>query len=242
MRIGLIADIHGNLLALDTVLAHLATEHVDEIICLGDVAALGPHPTEVLARLRGLGCAVVMGNTDAWLLHPPPFPNDPANVAQRDITDWAIARLSSADREYIHAFAPTLTRTLGYDEEMLCFHGSPRSDDEVIIATTPESDLDLMCGETRATILIGAHTHIQMVRSYRGRRLINVGSVGLPGIGAIRPYNPNVHWAEYAVVDAGTTGLEVSLRRVALDIAAMIADAHMSRLPHVDWWAGTWNA
>jgi len=242
MRIGLIADIHGNLLALDTVLAHLAAEHVDEIICLGDVAALGPHPSEVLARLRGLGCAVVMGNTDAWLLHPPPFSNDPANVAQRDITDWGIARVSSADRGYIDAFAPTLSRTFGYDEEMLCFHGSPRSYDEVIIATTSESDLDLMCGETRATILVGAHTHIQMVRSYRGRRLINVGSVGLPGIGAIRPYNPGVHWAEYAIVDVGTTGLDVSLRRVALDIAAMIADARVSGMPHIDWWAGTWNA
>ena len=83
---------------------------------------------------------------------------------------------------------------------------------------------------------------MQMVRSYRGRRLINVGSAGLPGIGAIRPYNPNVQWAEYAIVDVGTTGLEVSLRRVALDIAAMIADARMSGMPHIDWWAGTWNA
>lgn len=43
MRIGLIADIHGNLLALETVLAHLAPEHVDEIVCLGDAAALRPH-------------------------------------------------------------------------------------------------------------------------------------------------------------------------------------------------------
>lgn len=159
MRIGLIADIHGNPLALDTVLAHLADKHGDEIICLGDVAALGPHPSEVLARLRNLECAVVMGNTDAWLLHPPPFSNDPANVAQRDITDWGIARVSSADRGYIDAFAPTLSRTFGYDEEMLCFHGSPRSYDEVIIATTSESDLDLMCGEMRATILVGAHTY-----------------------------------------------------------------------------------
>ena len=81
-----------------------------------------------------------------------------------------------------------------------------------------------------------------MARSYRGRRLINVGSVGLPSIGAIRPYNPGVHWAEYAIVDVGTTGLDGSLRRVALDIAAMIADARVSEMPYIDWWAGTWNA
>ena len=72
MRIGLIADIHGNGIALDVVLAELARERVDEIICLGDVAALGSQPREVLARLRAIGCPVVMGNTDAWLAAWPP--------------------------------------------------------------------------------------------------------------------------------------------------------------------------
>ena len=70
MRIGLIADIHGNLFALDAVLAALARIGMDELICLGDVAALGPQPREVIERLRALRCPVVMGNTDAWHLDP----------------------------------------------------------------------------------------------------------------------------------------------------------------------------
>ena len=74
MRIGLIADIHGNLIALETVLAELAREPLDQMVCLGDVAALGPQPGEALARLRALGCPVVMGNTDAWLLAPSSAP------------------------------------------------------------------------------------------------------------------------------------------------------------------------
>ena len=66
MRIGLIADIHGNKLALDTVLDQLAARSVDSIVCLGDVAMLGPQPAEALATLETSRIPVVMGNTDAW--------------------------------------------------------------------------------------------------------------------------------------------------------------------------------
>ena len=68
MRIGLIADIHGNKLALDTVLAQLDHRAVDSIVCLGDVAMLGPQPAESIATLQALQIPVVMGNTDAWFL------------------------------------------------------------------------------------------------------------------------------------------------------------------------------
>ncbi len=244
MRIGLIADIHGNLVALDTVLACLAAEGVDEIICLGDVAALGPQPVEVLTRLRALRCPVVMGNTDAWLLNFPTdeFSDDAANRAMRAITEWCDARLSPADRAYLGTFTAAIERDLGAAGTMLCFHGSPRSYDDTIVATTGESDLDRMIAETAATLLVGAHTHIQMMRRYRHARLVNVGSVGLPGIGAARPYNDNVRWAEYATVEADASGLAVSLHRVALDVAAMVARARICGMPHLEWWAGTWGS
>jgi predicted phosphodiesterase len=64
MRIALIADIHGNVVALDEVLAELEEKAVDQIVCLGDVAAGGPRPVETLERLRELDCPVVMGNAD----------------------------------------------------------------------------------------------------------------------------------------------------------------------------------
>jgi predicted phosphodiesterase len=62
MRVAVIADIHGNLTALEAVLADLAATQVDEIVCLGDVAATGPQPYETVAQLRALACPVVMGN------------------------------------------------------------------------------------------------------------------------------------------------------------------------------------
>src|SRR5262249_26857569 len=66
--VAILSDIHGNLPALDGVLAQIAAERIEHIVCLGDVATLGPQPHEVIVRLRGLGCPVVMGNTDADLL------------------------------------------------------------------------------------------------------------------------------------------------------------------------------
>jgi predicted phosphodiesterase len=67
MRTALIADIHANLVSFDAVLADIDRARMDQIVCLGDVAATGPQPRETLARLRRLGCPVVLGNADAWL-------------------------------------------------------------------------------------------------------------------------------------------------------------------------------
>ena len=72
MRVALISDIHGNLVALETVLAEIERDEPDHIVCLGDVAATGPRPHETVERLRALEGSVVMGNTDAPMLGPMP--------------------------------------------------------------------------------------------------------------------------------------------------------------------------
>jgi hypothetical protein len=71
-RIALISDIHGNAVALEAVLDDLAGRRAAELVCLADVAAGGPLPREALARLPELGCPVVLGNADGWLLEGVP--------------------------------------------------------------------------------------------------------------------------------------------------------------------------
>lgn len=241
MRIGVIADIHGNLVALEAVLSVLARDGLDRLVCLGDVATLGPRPTEVLARLRDLACPIVMGNTDAWLLAPP-RPDRAAPM--RDLTTWTAAQLTDADRAFIRAFPPTLTIPLASDAALLCCHGSPRSYDEVIAATTPDAALDAMLsGHDEATVVVGGHTHVQLVRRHRARLIINVGSVGLPGIGPGTPdlpVNRDVAWAEYGILELseGRTGIE--LRRLPLDLEQVLADGRASEMPHYDWWRALW--
>jgi predicted phosphodiesterase len=243
MRLGVIADIHGNLAALETVLGALERERVGRIVCLGDVAALGPQPGEVLARLRGLACPCVMGNTDAWLLGDPAFGSD--NPVLAEMTRWCVARLSAEERAAVRAFPPVLEMALGAGQMLLCFHGSPRSFDDVIAATTPDAEVAAMLGGREAAILAGGHTHVQLLRRYGESVIVNVGSVGLPGTGPGTPdlpVNRRVRWAEYGVIDAAAGRVSIELRRVPLEMGRMLAVARESGLPHLDWWLGRWDS
>ena len=100
MRLAVISDIHGNLVALEAVLAAITARDIEIIICLGDVAATGPQPQQVIERLRAIGCPVVMGNTDAWLLEPKlEETTDPFAQRIQDIELWGAQQLSTADKE-----------------------------------------------------------------------------------------------------------------------------------------------
>ncbi len=244
MRLGLIADIHGNLIALDAVLATLAAERVDAIVCLGDVAALGPQPAAVIARLRDMGCLCVMGNTDAWLVPDPPRPVvPPASIPVVELARWCAERLPDADRRFLRELPAEFTLSLD-DHQLRCFHASPRSLDEVIAATTPDAEIEAMLIESSAHLFAGGHTHIQLVRRVGHVLVLNPGSVGLPGIGPgdpRLPLNQEVSWAEFAVVDVAAGGLSIDLRRLPLDIERVLAAGEASGMPHLDWWTGLWD-
>lgn len=245
MRVGLIADIHGNRVALDTVLEELERESVDRLLCLGDVAALGPQPSEVVARLREIGCPSVLGNTDAWLLDGPPARlTGTSGLAMVKISRWCAEELSGPDLRYLRACPPTMRVDLGGDVELLCFHGSPRSFDEVISATTSDDLVASMLSGHRASVFAGGHTHVQLLRRHGLAHLLNPGSVGLPGVGPGTPdlpINHHVAWAEYAILEMESGRLDFNLRRVSVDTERMLETANLSGMPHADWWCGKWH-
>ncbi|MDF2767044.1 MAG: protein phosphatase, partial [Rhodospirillales bacterium] len=181
MRIALIADIHGNLAALQAALEATDRDRPDQIVCLGDVAATGPQPREVLALLHDVGCPMVMGNADAELLDPPDTTSDPgeftANI--RDISRWCADRLDAEDLAFIASFRATVGVELGSEMRLLCCHGSPRSFDDIVSAATPDEEIDEMMGGHEAEAYAGGHTHVRMLRARRGREIVNPGSVGL---------------------------------------------------------------
>lgn len=242
MRIALLSDIHGNLFALEAVLAMLARETIDQTICLGDVAMFGPQPRQTLEKVQAIGCPVVMGNTDAWALAPQPHPGDDEQTALFNAIElWGAQQLTDADRAYLRTFQATVELPLGDGMMLLCYHGSPRSYHEAIVATTPDADLAPMLGDTAAPLLAGGHTHAQYVRRYQNKLLLNPGSVGLPYETLPSGVDRNPPWAEYAVIDWTGGQLDVTLRRTPYDIAPLVKAAKASGMPHAEWWCKDWG-
>jgi hypothetical protein len=152
VRLGLIADIHGNLPALDAVLAELGREGVDRVVCLGDIS-IGPQPVETLERVRSLDCPMILGNWDAWLVEGmPELANGHLGEVLGDLCSWAGERLSSEQRDLLLGFAPALELDLPDGEQLLAFHGSPRSFEDAIFATTPDDELEEMLDGRQALV------------------------------------------------------------------------------------------
>lgn len=243
MSLALISDIHGNLFALEAALAAISKQAVSDIICLGDVAAFGPQPRQVLARLQELNCPIVMGNTDEWLLDPQPHPvRDEDSEKVTAVELWAAHQLTPADKSFIQTFQPTISHQLTATINLLCFHGSPRSNTEIIKATTAETDLAPAFNGHAATILAGGHTHTQMLRRYNQSYLINPGSIGLPWEsknGSTNIRNPS--WAEYALVQVQGSQPSITFHRVQYDTSPLIKVARQCGMPHADWWTQDWE-
>jgi len=100
MRIGFISDIHGNLFALEAVLADLADQEVDRVICLGDIC-FGPQAHECLERIRGLECAIVLGNWDSWSTEGFPPADDPIGMRLYEIGAWWAQHLTNEDQVFV---------------------------------------------------------------------------------------------------------------------------------------------
>lgn len=239
--LALIADVHGNRIALEAVLRDIEASGVQNVVCLGDVAAMGPQPAEALRALRELDCSVVMGNADAFMLDPTPTSEDEDLRKMEDIDAWCAAQLSPEDLDYIRTFEPTVRVDLDEGRTLLCYHGSPRSFDEIIGPTTPEGELDEIVADAPADIFAGGHTHFQMYRRHRHAIVVNPGSVGMSYDRTLPLDDVGfASWAEYALVDRGS--LSITLRRVAYDKQLVAAAIERSGMPHSAWLAAEWRA
>lgn len=240
MRIAVISDVHGNLVALEAVLDDLSSSRYDGIVCLGDVALRGPQPRECLQIVQGLDCQVIMGNTDSFLIK-----NEPAWIKPDDLDPmmhidlWCVDQLSAPERAFIQTFQPTIEMPLGSTDSACFFHASPRDNAENIFSTTAEVDLEEMIYGCAASVLAGGHTHIQMLRRKYDKTVVNVGSVGRPFLRHhLDTWNSfaTAPWAEYAMIDYQAGQLSVDFRRVPIDLDELNQAALDSGMPHAEWW------
>lgn len=217
--LALLYDVHGNLPALEAVLADADAEGAGAYLVGGDVALFGPWPEATVARLRELEPATwIRGNGERWTAHPQdaPEPVRGATAAARDALGAALV----AELDALPTSAP-----LGADGR--AWHGSPISDVRSFLPSPADDEVELLDGATERRLVFG-HTHLPFARtsSVGAIELVNPGSVGMPFDGD--------HRAAYALLhDDGA----IEHRRVAYDHAAVPA-ALRERYGDAAWLAG----
>jgi putative phosphoesterase len=171
-RVAVLADVHGNVDALDAVLAEIRTEPPDLVVVAGDVT-WGPFPRATLNALYRMPVPVrcVRGNAERALLGAP---DDGA------VDRWLRDQHDDRMLEEVRGFATSISLDVaGLGPVRVC-HGSPRSDNELITVATPVDRVNQACNGVPEPMIVCAHTHMQFDRTVAGRRLVNPGSVGLP--------------------------------------------------------------
>ncbi len=221
-RTALISDLHGNELALNAVLDDISRRGVDQTICLGDVATLGPRPLAVLERLQQLGCQCILGNHDEFMLEPSLVSGYSKIPVLLDAVAWCREALPNDAVDFIRTFRRSLDLPLDGQSGLFLFHGSPESNVVDLLATTPAHELDAMLNGHRAAVMAGGHTHIHMLRQHRGLLLVNPGSVGMPFKEYVGGGPPTVlPHAEYATIESTGGAVSVHFHRIRLDKAAL---------------------
>jgi putative phosphoesterase len=199
MLLALLYDIHGNLPALEAVLAD--ADDADEYLLGGDHASFGAWPVETVERLRQLDAEWIRGNVDRWLVDSSDVPELMTEVVERS------REMIGEDLSRELAALPEST-TRG---ATLYCHASPLSDMDSFYPEPQDSDEERLAGVEAQRVVFG-HTHLAFQRTGpRDIELVNPGSVGMPLDGD--------HRAAYAVVD----GDRVELRRVEYDWQASVA-------------------
>lgn len=186
----------------------MLAEAGDATIVFGGDLAAGPLPVETLDLIMGLDALAIRGNADRALLEDP---------GEGLADQWVADRLEDRHRDYLANLPETIELEVDGLGRVLFCHGSPRSDEEMILKTTPDEWLRDMLSGVGADVVVCGHTHMQFDRTVGGKRVVNAGSVGLAYGG------PGAHWL--------ALGPGVELRQTAYDQEAFAERVAASEWP-----------
>ena len=215
MLIGLISDVHSNMVALKAVLEEFDELEVKTILHAGDIVGYNPYPDETIDLFKKKKIVSILGNHDRAFVTGDTSDFNPYAAAAMEWTRNAASRDSL---NYILKLKDTVT-IVANDERIVLFHKSPDTFHEYIYPgnVTP----DLLCS-IKGDVLVLGHTHIPFIKDYETRGLVvNPGSVGQP-----RDGNPD---ASFSVLDTITRKIE--LKRTKYDIEKVIRDIFAAHLP-----------
>jgi len=204
MRLAALYDIHGNLPALEAVLADVRRAGVDGIVVGGDVVP-GPMPRETMACLQELDLPVqyISGNGEREVRQQMNTGTCGVPPAYRETMRWVAEALDRGHERLFASWPATITREIAGGGAAFFCHATPRNDSEIFTRLTPDDVLAPMLSGVAAPLVVCGHTHMQFDRSVGATRVVNAGSVGMP-FGA-----PGAYWL--------LLGPGVELRRTAYD-------------------------
>jgi diadenosine tetraphosphatase ApaH/serine/threonine PP2A family protein phosphatase len=236
MRFAAIADVHGNYLALEAVIADIRAQGIDAVVNLGDMASGPLDARRTMDALMALDAVHVLGNHDRYLIDRPP----------EKMGSWdrpAYAQLEPKHLDWLRAVPPTLV----YRDQVFLCHATPDRDEVYWLETVlPDGTVKMASLETieqaaggiSQRLILCAHTHIaRAVRLSDGRRIVNPGSVGSPGYRDIHPF-PHVIEAgtpdaRYAILEFEGGAWRATFRHVPYDHEAMAALARRNGQPEL---------
>ena len=224
-RVAAIYDIHGNLPALEAVLADIRAERPDLIVVGGDVLP-GPMPRETLALLHDAEMPVrfIQGNGDreSLALSAGAVVSEVPERFQPAVR-WSGRQLSAAEALIVSEWPPTLGLDIHGLGRVLFCHATPRSDREIITRLTPEAAVEPLLAELNVAAVVCGHTHMQFDRMVRMTRVVNAGSVGMP-FGS-----PGAYWL--------LLGPDIQRRRTAYDLEQAAARIRATAYPSAEEFA-----
>jgi predicted phosphodiesterase len=235
MKIALLADIHGNYVALEAVLEDIKQQAIEQMIVLGDLVFKGPEPEKCVEAMQALQVPIIRGNIDELVGNGRIQAGFAINQQhEQDLHSemaWTRARLSDAQLEYLRTLPLMYEVQLTNTTRLRCVHATPHSLLEAVLPNANESQLEAMFiseqSVSRPDIVAYAHIHLPYVRFFNGKTILNTGSVGLPFDGDVR--------ASYAILHCDeNSATSVELRRVPYNVERTIAAYVNSGHPFID--------
>lgn len=219
MKIAVIADIHGNIHALDAVLDDIERQNVDQIIVNGDLVNRGPNNIPVLERVMPHNWVTTLGNHDdlmvKWIDRNPDIPADWFDDPFWSATALTARELADAGwTDRLRDLPMTHAITLDGAPTVLVSHGSPRNYREGFGSLLTEAQMQEIIAAFPAQIYVGSHIHATIRVDFGEHTFLNTGSVGAP-------YNRDPR-AQYLVLTLVRNTWEVEFRAIEYDREAAL--------------------
>ncbi|HEX7004155.1 MAG TPA: metallophosphoesterase family protein [Trueperaceae bacterium] len=222
MILGVISDVHANVVALEAVLEVLKREEVDTIVCLGDLVGYGPSPNETIELLRSEGVICTLGNADERIAYEFARGKRPREGVADTILEWTRSVIEPRNVEFLRSL-PVQHRLNTSAGRFRFFHGTPETPVERLNLNQDPLSLSKMLERNRCRLLAAGATHVPYYRQLPAGSVLNPGSVGLALNG-----EPG---ADYAIVRVDGGNVEVSMDKVEYDFGAVAFDIIAWGLP-----------